>query len=218
MKRRLVSLLCCFLFLAVQPASASPQTDADYIAAHFIKDNEFRTALHDMVVKAVAGGLSSALATRSVKIRDNNRFLALLPDTVSNSLFERVEKTAADQLVQSWDDLRLQSFADYLRKMPPVSKAGLSGANAETEKNALTLEEYTAKIAGLEHDDSFKNEMAMTAVGVMLIGLVMNETQKIDINLKAPYVADMLQVDGIFNFPNRIVRNDLIRELRGSGS
>lgn len=218
MKRRLVSVVCCLLISVVQPASASPQTDADYIAAHFITDDDFQTMSRDMVVKAFAGRLSSALATRSVKIKDDDRFVALLPDTVSDSLFERLQKAASDKLVQSWEPAQLASVADHLRKMPPVLQDVQSGANPDTEDRALSVEELQLKIAALEHDETAKNEIAMTAVVVMMISLVVQENSKIEIDLKAPYVADILEEDGVFSFPNRIARNDLIRELRGSGS
>jgi hypothetical protein len=218
MKRNLFSLVFCLLISIVQPASASPQTDADYIAAHFITDDDFQTMSRDMVVKAFAGGLSSALAARSVKIKDDDRFVALLPDTVSVSLFERLQKAASEQLVRSWEPAQLASFAHYLRNMPPVSQAVQSAANADTENRALSVEEFQLKVAALERDETAKNEIAMTAVVVMLISMVVQENRRIEINLKAPYVADMLEEDGVFSFPNRIVRNDLIRELRGSGS
>lgn len=218
MKRIIFSIVFSLLISGVQPAVASPQTDADYIADHFVTADDFQTLSRKMVVKAFAGGLASALATRSVKIKDQDKFVALLPDTVSGSMFARLQKTAADNLVQNWDAAQLASFADYLRKLPLVLQAGPSVATENTQKPPLSVEELPSKITALGHDDTFKNEMALTAVGVMLIALVVLEANKIEIDLRAPYVADMLEVNGVFSFPNRIVRNDLIRELRGSGS
>ena len=218
MKRNLFSLLFSLLISVAQPASASPQTDADYIAAHFITANDFQTMSRGMVAKAFASGLSSALAARAVKIRDSDKLVALLPDTVSSSLFERLQEKASDQLVQSWEPAQLASFAEYLQKLPPGSQAVQSAANKDTEDSALTVKEFQQKIAALELDNTAKNEIASIAVAVMLIALVVQENRKIEIDLKAPYVADMLEEDGVFSFPNRIVRNDLIRELRGSGS
>ena len=80
----------------------------------------------------------------------------------------------------------------------------------------LTIKEFEQEIYGLQKDDSVKNEIALTSIGVMLISLMVQETSKVDIDLQAPYVADMLQVDGVFSFPNRIVQKDLIRELRSA--
>ena len=72
MKRSLFSLACCLLIAMVRPAFASPQTDADYIAAYFVTAEDFKTTLCDMSVKAYASKLASVLSTRSVKIRDHD--------------------------------------------------------------------------------------------------------------------------------------------------
>jgi hypothetical protein len=204
------------LVVLVQPAFASPQTDANYIASHFVTADDFKKTLLDMGVKAHATTLASALSTLSVKIKDQDRFVALLPNYFSADLFDRLQKMASDRLVQSWEPAQLESFADYLRNRPPQSPAVGTGQDPDTGGKVATIEDYQQEISGLQTDDSFKNEIALTAVGVMLISLIVQETSQIEIDLKAPYVADMLEVDGVFSFPNRIVRNDLIRELRSA--
>ena len=216
MKRSLFSLACCLLIAVVPPAFASPQTDADYIAAHFVEADDFKTTLRDMGVKAYATTLATALSTRSVKIKDHDGFIALLPASFSDELFDRLQKTVSDRLVQSWEPAQLESAADYLRQRPPESPVVRSDANAGLGNKVFTIVEFKQEISGLQKDDTFKDEIALTAIGVMLISLMVQETSKIDIDLKAPYLADMLEVDGVFSFPNRIVRNDLIRELRSA--
>lgn len=214
MVRRLFSFACSILILLVHPAFASPQTEADYIAAHFVTADDFRAVARDMVMKAYANKLAAALSTRSVKIKDDDRFVALLPYSNSVSLFERLQKAVSNRLVQSWEPAQLESVADYLRQMPPK----LAGVRADAKEDAgdtpLTIDQVQQKISDLPKHESFKNEMALTAISVMLISLMVQETSKIEVDLKAPFIADLLEVDGVFSFPNRIVRKDIIHDLR----
>ena len=214
MVRRLFSFASSILILLVHPAFASPQTEADYIAAHFVTADDFKVAARDMGVKAYANKLAAALSTRSVKIKDNDRFVALLPYSNSDSLFERLQKAVSDRLVQSWEPAQLKSVADYLRQTPPKPLAVRADAKEDTGDTPLTIDQVQQKISGLPKDDGFKSEMALTVISVMLISLTVQETSKIEVDLKAPFVADMLEVDGVFSFPNRIVRKDIIRDLR----
>ena len=209
----LVSLACCLVIAVSVPAIASPQTDADYITNRFITDEEFTTTFREMMVKAHAQALSFALSTRSVKIKDHDKFVALLPQYYSDSVAARVQKMASDQLVQSWEPGQLESAAEYLRQSPLELRLGQYDAN---EATGLTLEEVLQETSTDVKSDTFKDEAALSTVAVMLIFLVVQEADAIEIDLKTPYVADMLDVNGVFDFPNRIVRNDLIRELRAS--
>ncbi|MBS0571992.1 MAG: hypothetical protein JSS08_01875 [Proteobacteria bacterium] len=207
---------CILLIAVVQPAFASPRTDADFIAAHFVKSDGFKAKLRDMARNAQARELSSALAKRSVKIKDDKRFLELLPDHVSASLIERLQKMAADRLLEGLEPAQLASLADYVRHISADPRARRSDAMAQTDNPVLTIEELKQRMSSLPEDETFKNEIVLTSVGIMLISLAVQAANNINPDLSSAYIADMLEVDGVFSFPNRIARRELIRELRAA--
>jgi hypothetical protein len=216
MLRSLAALACCLVMAANAPALASPQTDAGYIATRFITDNEFAKTLRAMLVKAHAQALSSALSARSVKIKDKDKFVALLPDQFPASLAQRLYETATDHLVQKWQPDQLRSAAEYLRQSPRELRAAQPEASPDADNSARPLEDVLQETSTYVKSRAFKDETALRSVAFMLFFLVVQEGRRIEIDLKAPYVADMLEVNGVFEFPNRIARNDLIRDLRAS--
>lgn len=211
---RSLAYLACFLLIAtIQPASASPQSDAEYIAADLVNSAGFKAKLLEMAKDAQARDLAAALSTRSVRVRDNEKLLELLPVQISDAVIEHIRQAAIDRLAKSVEPAQLASLAEYLRNTPPAlrsaQKAGLSG-------RVLTVEEFQQEIASLAGDETFKNNIALTSVGIMVIHLAVREVSQIDTHLTSAEIADMLNVDGVFSFPNRVVRQNLIRELRAA--
>ena len=216
MLRSLVALACWFMVAVSGPAFASPQADADYIAARFVTDEDFSTTLHDMAVNAHAAALSSALSTRSVQIKDHDRFVALLPNSLSDSLADGLQKAAAELLAKQWEPAQLNSVAAYLRHVPGALRIDQPDANADLGITALTIQEMQTEGLSVLESDDFTDEAALTSVAVMMFFLMVQKTGTIEIDLTAPYVAEMLEVNGVFSFPNRIVQKDLIREFRAA--
>lgn len=204
MRRRFAGLVCSLIVAVAHPVAATPQTDADYIAASFVRADDFQKTLRDMLAKAGARQLAGALAQRSVKIRDEVRLVALLPDYLTDGMAQRLEHRFAQVLVQGMEPAQLAALADDLRRGvldPGAAQASISATRETIGPDvSKTLE-----------------EVAKTAAGVTLISLAVLETRQITVDLTAPFVPDLLVVDGLFDFPNRIVRQDLIRELRAAG-
>lgn len=212
MRLHLAVLASSLAFSAGAPAVASPQADAAYIARRFVGDEEFQSTLRDMMQKAHAEALAHVLSARSVKVRNHDKFMALLPETAIDPVGERLQGAVADILLQAWEPAQIASAADHLRQSP--LELNLNRSAAEADAVVRTLQEVVEEAENILKSDAFKTETALSNVGVTLIFLVVQEGRRIDIDLEAPYVADLLEVDGVFEFPNRIVRNDLIRALR----
>jgi len=213
MIRSLAYLACILLIAAIQPAFASPQTDAEYIAADLINSADFKAKLLEMAKDAQARDLAAALSKRSVRITDNEKLLGLLPVQISDPMIEHIRQAAVDRLAQRVKPAQLASLAEYLRNTPPAMR---SAKEAGLGDRVLTIEEFQQEIAALAEGEALKNDIALTFVGVLLIHLAVREVSQIDTNLASAEIADMLEVDGVFGFPNRIVRQDLIRELRAA--
>lgn len=219
--------MCCGLwFAAALSAFASPQTDADEIVARFVNDDDFKVTLSDMWTDAYGRKLSAVLSTRAVIVKDQGRFTAVLADSIDKPPLKLIEKAMSNRLAQSWQPAELESLASYMRRMPLTSrdifvdKKPDAPAKADGLDQALpvAVNEVQQDISAFQQSDTFNDETALMSVAVALIAQMAQETHKIDIDLKATYVADMLEMEGIFQFANRIARNNLIRELRGSDS
>lgn len=225
--RFFVSLMCCGLWIAAaQSALASPQTDADEIVARFVSDDDFEATLSDMWADAYARRLSAVLSTPAVIVKAQGRFIAQLAEATGGPPFERIEKATSDRLAQSWQPAELESLANYMRREPLTSRdLGVdekvdapAKADGLDEALDLAVKEVQQDILDLQHSETIRVDAALLSVAMALIGGMAQETQKIDIDLKAPYVTHMLEIDGMFHFANRIARNNLIRELRGCDS
>ena len=184
MLRSLAALACCLAMTANAPALASPQTDADYIATRFITDDEFAKTLRAMLVKAHAQALSSALSARSVKIKDQDKFVALLPNEFPASLAQRLRETAADQLMQNWQPDQLRSAAEYLRQSPLELRVAQPEATADADNSARPLKDVLQETSTYMKSRVFKDETALSSVAFMLFFLVVQERRRIEIDLQ----------------------------------
>lgn len=211
----------CLLFLVlVQPVAASPRTDADHIAALFVRSDEYRTQLHDMITMARVDGVRHTLSKHSVKVRDQEKLTELLSQfNIPDVVFDTIQKAVADRLIERMGPDELRSLADYARNQGRDSDAPRAGAMAAGKEKVMTLDEFRKvpdEIAGLAEDPAFKNEMVSMSLGIMMIGLAVQATNSINTQPKPSKIADLLEVEGVFSFPNPIARKNLIRDLRAA--
>ncbi|WP_284325943.1 hypothetical protein [Cypionkella aquatica] len=223
--RFFVALMCCGLWIvAAQPALASPQTDANEIVAHYVNDADFKTTLSKMWADAYASKLSAVLAARAVTVVDQKRFTALVMESTGEPPFKRLERNTSATLAQIWQPAELKALADSLRHPQLRSRDLTSGqtnvapitTDSLDQALSVAMSKMQQQISALRQRETSRGEAALFSVAIALIGGMAQETHKIEIDLSAPYVAEMLEVDGVFRFTNRIARNDLIRELRRS--
>lgn len=203
------------LWMAAQAASASPESDADFIASYIMSD-DLKLYAHEFVKNSYARELASELRERSVRVIDYEGFAELLPDELADPHVERIQMAAKRQILQAMKPESLERLADYLRNRPLEEQ----DAPDAIEDEPVTLKEFTQELSRLVEDEKFKNEITdqilLMHSGVALLALMMSETQSIEAELNAPYMAEILETDGVFTFPNRIVRKDLIREIRAA--
>ncbi len=216
MFRRLTGLACVLFIAAAQPAAPSPQADADFIAAKLIKSDEYRKLLSDRITNARVNGATQALSEHSVKIMDFERLAELLSDyEIPAEVFDRHQRFVADRLIEKMQPGQLASLAQHVRNLD----AQRTAARTDETERVMTLDEFRdslEEIEGLADDPVFKHEMELMSVGIMLIGLAVRASTSGEVGPTSSELADLLEVDGVFGFPNRIVRRDVIRELRAA--
>lgn len=220
MFRRLACLACLLLMAFTQPVVASPRDDADYVASHFVKSDGYRMKLHEMITTARVNGVRRTLSQHSVKVRDDQRLAELLSDFgIPEIVFDRLQRILADQLVERMTAEELASLVDHVRHLSRDPAARRPNAVPDEMKRVMTLDEFEQlpdEIAGLAESQTFKSEMKLLSVGITAISLAVQATNVIDSDLKPSEIADLMEVDGVFVFPNRIAQKELIRELRAT--
>ena len=199
------------LLVCSHAAEASPETDAQYLADRLMSHNPqfFEGAVRGAHVVAY----SALLDERSVKIRDRARMAELFPDEMIERHLESVRKLMVDQMLIDFKPETLEGLVAYLDAeiaaaddMLPLPLAS-DDVSANVDENRDDLQHRRYLLDG-------PSAMALT---MQMVGAVVRiqYDAKVIPDLNAPFVADMLETEDVFQFPNPIYRRDLIREARG---
>ena len=190
-------IVCLVFFVTImfgQIVGASPQEDAEYIAGIVFSENN-RAKRLQTIAGLFAGFFAEQLKVNSVKVVDLQRFAEMIPVSVIEQWDMRWRKIYVDGLLKIKSDTELVQIATALRR--------------------LTEERGTTQI---DHATIFSVE-GLYGFGFQLSGVTINfeiRASLLELN-DAPYLADILETDGIFHFPNRIWRKDFIAKIRGGG-
>jgi|GEM_PF-2643781 len=190
--RFLVSVIFVVSLIFGQNVGASPREDAEYIAETIFSENN-RAKRLQIIAGLYADFFAEQLKVNSVKVVDLQRFAEMIPVSVTEPWDTRWRKTYVDGLLKIRSDTELIQIATALRR--------------------LTEERGTTQI---DHATIFSVE-GLYGFGFQLSGVTINfeiRASLLELN-DAPYLADILETDGIFHFPNRIWRKDLIAKIRG---
>ncbi len=220
MLRHVTVLACILLLMVAPPAVASPRSDAEFIAALLVRTDAYRNMLHDRLTNARMNRVRARLSEHSAKVADQDKLAELLSDfEVPEPVVERIEQIVADKLLETMAPERLALLADHLRADPDDRDARSGGARPNDAERAMTIDEFREKVEELQRlteDPAFAREMEMFSIGVMLISLAVQASVSVNADPSPSELAELLGVDGVFTFPNRIARRDLIRDLRAA--
>lgn len=206
--RKILAAMSCSLLVSVSGvAQASPQEDAAYIADTLITD-EFQTMMFDTGVKAFAGQMAGLLSERSVKIKDNAAYLALMTKPYEAASNTDLRAIARDMLSKQPDDV-LANIAKHMRD----EAIGVDNAAIAPP---IALDDLPGAIEAAFDEDKIVAEAGIVGIVMGVIPAVLAEARSIDVALTDPFMAEILETDGVFQFPNRIARKDLINEIRAA--
>jgi hypothetical protein len=105
--------------------------------------------------------------------------------------------------------LRRNSLADLER----LKRARAAQA---AQQSPMTSEEFWTKFENFAQDKEARERFKMSHMFSLPVLKSFILFAEIEPDLHAPYMADILAVDGVFEFPNRIVRQNLIREIKSA--
>ena len=192
--RFVICLIFTVTFMFGQIVGASPREDAGYIAKIIFSESSHTENLRKIADQYVFY-LTKKLGDHSVKVVDSERFAEMLPETVIEPWLVRWQEFYTDRLSEKIEPAELARIANSVRVM--ANKTGSSQtADGKDFGNAII-------------------------VSVTWIASFMKIADEIEQSLpeldEAPYLADILETNGIFHFPNRIWRKDIIAKIRGGG-
>jgi len=190
--RFLVSVVFVVSLMFGQNIEASPREDAEYIAGIVFSENNHAKRLQT-IAGLFAGFFAEQLKVNSVKVVDLQRFAEMIPVSVIEPWDTRWRKIYVDNYLKSYTDAELVQIATALRRL--------------IEESGTTQIDY-ATIFSVEGFDGLDFSLS----GVIINFEIRASLPKLN---DAPYLADILETDGIFHFPNRIWRKDFIAKIRG---
>ncbi len=190
--RFLVSVVFVVSLMFGQNIEASPREDAEYIAGIVFSENN-RAKRLQIIAGLFAAFFTQKLKVNSVKVVDLQRFAEMIPVSVIEQWDMRWRKIYVDDYLKSYTDAELVQIATALRRL--------------IEESGTTQIDY-ATIFSVE---GF-NGLDFSLSGVRINFGIRASLPKLN---DAPYLADILETDGIFHFPNRIWRKDFIAKIRG---
>jgi len=195
MKHLLTVAACSLLMTFGQTAQASPQEDAALIADALITD-ELEAQFLDIGLATYLDGMSGLLLERSVRVADDTTYRDLISPHYAALADQDIHASAVEKLLaQSPDavaqEIPLEEFKEHI----------------ETQ-----LEEVETMLESGEFEMGFR----LAAIGLAVAMEAQDNIRNIEADLTAPFMADILETDGVFQFPNRIYRKDLIAEIRAA--
>ena len=204
------------MFFFGYAAWASPESDAAFLVDHFTTD-ELRDSFRDEYLRAYVKSYSKLLNERSVKVIDHDVFASLFPESAIDDEMEGVRQSFIDHFVRELEPDELKSFVIHV-KYRPQDQRHYGPSSGPPSEVPVPLDEWLEHWNGVLSDEQFATDMVNDMnLALLIFGFMLKIGTKpeIEADLKAPFVADMLETDGVFQFPNPIYRRDLIREARG---
>ena len=189
------SLLAIPLALGlVFPVSAAPQDDKAFILAHFL-DEDAKMNIRTHLAEAHARHYARRLQQKSVKVVDTERFASLLPEPFNDPSLAIAVQRVSDRCFARFSPAELSEGVSRIKMNP-------AGA-IDTPEELKSIEQRIALVFGICY---------VGQVGMLGAEIVRGETRK------SPeanqMIAEILAVPGVAVFPNRVLRDSILRDIR----
>lgn len=194
--RLLVCLIIAVSFMFGQIVAASPREDAEYIAEHIMMSENLRAARLQTITHFHVLYLTRELNKHSVKVVDSKRFAEMLPVNMLESWLMRWQELHVNRLLEIHTPAKLAQIAKTARIL--VEESGTS---------QIAYPGGHGKLLGIAPPF----HVPIFASSITIHDKIKQSLPQLN---EAPYLADILEIDGIFIFPNRIWRKDLIAKIR----
>ncbi|MDQ2092646.1 hypothetical protein [Rhodalgimonas zhirmunskyi] len=226
-------LTLLFLFLiSLAPASqavAGAAEDVRFITQHVLRDVMKKT-VPDMVAGAYTHHYIDWLRERSARLEDAGRFAELLPPEATQVWVARFPGVVETQCFKTFSPKELRLAAEDIRRNPKgaVKKKSektrraidpadpVSGLEAVNRDLAALNREMEEMATALRTDPRMRVEMAGGACAFRTLlnySWAIAQSPKIEADISVKGLSEILQTPGIATFPNRIVRQSILREV-----
>ncbi len=175
------------------------------------------------------------MAALGAKVADPDRFATMLPDTVTDGSVLHAQEAFTNVYLDFFTPEELSEVAAFLRTdasrrlravqqgQPPLNprmdfNIDLPSLLPDAYRDIpglLTPEEIAVCESFL--DGAAGNALKRNTLGFKFLLAVAEsvvKTDEVDTRLNTPYVIRILEADGIVTFPNRIIRENVIEQLR----
>lgn len=236
---RLVIIATTVLALTGQVLSASPKDDATYLAQQMLSNEALETT-RELLRRRLVVAYEDPLAEVGVSIADHDRFAAMLPNSATDGAIDNILQRIENKYLELFTPQQLAEIAAFHRSDlgQKLLNAHKEQALQDSYDNNLDVrfadihaheQSYLAQLLTPEELVEFDNfsesdagkvlqenaNRLGTTAGFSVLGRIMEVSMsEPQINLDTLYMIDILETDGIIAFPNRIWRNDLIKQLR----
>ena len=170
----------------------------------------FEKSIRDAHVAAY----SALLNERSVKVIDPEGMSELVPDAVVANYLGSVRDGMIEHMLTDFEPSVFEALVEFV----DINERTYGSPATPDDDGSDSLDEWSNSALSIGQDGNFLDDYAnaMPLIAHM-IGADMRLRADVEAkaHIHAPFLADMLETDGIFQFPNRIWRQDLIREARG---
>ncbi|WP_226553242.1 hypothetical protein [Celeribacter naphthalenivorans] len=201
----LFAVIFCTALSCVTPLRAGPQDDVERISEHLLQAG-IGQMVQASVAQSYADHMTVALRPYRVRIADPDLFAEPLPDEVTAENVTYFRQTLEEELLRK---ASAQQLSDLLRllQQPPEMSPQEQPSSIEDIKDRLDEMIENKQI----ESDVIPPIILMGAITKAILRLPTPEVDPIPL-----FMSDMLEVDGVFEFPNRIVKQDLRRKIEAA--
>ena len=162
-------------------------------------------------MRAHARKLASVLSERSVRVLDFERLADLLPVHIAEPVLSELRQDTIDRAMRLEPE-KLASMADRLRDIDRLPY--VPGQEAVVGESITRPNDWSKVVNTIVADEELEREVLIGTAFQALLSELIHYHNGEEADLMAPYMVDILETDGVFEFPNRIWRRDLVREIR----
>ena len=190
--RFIVSVIFAVSIMCGQIVAASPREDAEFVTQSIMAAFG-NTTLLESLAHTYAGFLTDELDAQSVHVIDADRFEKLLPVEVLEPWLLRWQEIFTAQLLDRYTPEDLARMANGARTVDDEPES----------ENPFATDAASYAFSGVEGFHLWSQMQMIKELKSSVPPLT-----------DTPFMADILETDGVFSFPNPIWRRDLIARIR----
>lgn len=199
------AVILCAVLSHTLPVWAGPQDDVELISEYLLEDGIGRMA-QASAAKSYADHMNVVLRPYRVRIVDKDRFAELLPSEVTAESVTYFKQTLEEELLRRASPQQLSDLLRVLQQTPETTLQDPPSSAGDLQKRLDEMIENN-----LIETDLIPRVILTEAIVKAILRLPTPEVDPIPL-----FMSDMMEADGVFEYPNRIVKQDLRRKIEAA--